>query len=237
MAVHYDALDINRNIALDLPYREGIGTRTEDIARRDPLFTLVNTPPWTTLDSHLTVLSFNGTNEYIWASGVDTTLLDFTGHPYSLAGWIFLTSGGTHDSQDLLSRFVLNNNGWELYSYTNGIITMRHHHAAGATLRTGFYSTGWAFNTWYFLALSRTGTSGQFYRGDTAGTFSALTTVSDVLIDPEACAANLYISCNNGATGNFHYGMNWRWRAWFDRALTEASLKGIYEKEVKWFQS
>jgi len=237
MSVHYDSLDINRNICLDLPYREGIGTRTEDISRRDPLFTLVNTPPWTILDSHLNVLSFDGATEYVWASGADTTLLDFTSDPYSIAGWVYLQSGGASMSQDLLSRFVLSNNGWELYSYTNGFVTMRHHHAAGATTRTGFYSAGWNFNTWYFLVVSRDGTSGQFYRGDTDGNFSALTTISDVLIDPEPCASNLYISTNNGATGNFHYGMNKRWRAWFDRVVSEVSFKQIYEKELRWFQS
>ena len=141
MTVHYDSLDINRNIAIDLPYREGTGAITHSLAKPSPLLTLVNTPPWTILDSHLNVLSFNGTNEYIWAPAADTLLLNFGHDPYSICGWIFLQSGGTHDSQDLLSRFVLNNNGWELYSYTNQIVTMRHHHAAGATLRTGFYSS------------------------------------------------------------------------------------------------
>jgi len=234
---HYDALDINRNIALDLPYREGIGARTEDIARPTTLVTLVNTPPWTTLDSHLTVLSYDGVSEHLRASAADTTLLDFTSGNYSIAGWIYLKSGGASMSQDLLSRFVLSNNGWELYSYTNGIITLRHHHAAGATTRTGAYSLNWAFDTWYFIGVSRDGTSAQFYRGTIDGSFSAVTTISDALIDPEACVSNLYISCNNGATGNFHYGMNWRWRIWFDRVVAEASFKQIYEKELRWFQS
>jgi len=239
MTVHYDSLDINRNIAIDLPYREGDGVITNSLARRSPLLTLVSAPPWTILDSHLTVLSFDGNADYIWASAADTALMDIGSQNYSIAMWIFLCSGGAHDSQDILSRFVLNNNGWELYSYSNGIITMRHHHAAGASTRTGFYSSNWNFNTWYFLALNRNGASGQFYRGDTAGNFSALTTSISAggLIDPEACAANFYICTNNGATGNFADNINWRPRFWFDRSVSEASFKQIYEKELRWFQS
>ena len=140
-------------------------------------------------------------------------------------------------SQDLISRFVLSTNGWELYSYTNGFITMRHHHAAGAATRTGFYSTGWAFNTWYFLLLTRSGTSGQFYRGTIDGTFGAVTTICDTLIDPESCNANLYVGCNNGATSNFHKGMFYRYRVWGDRALTLADGGQVFEKELRWFSS
>ena len=114
---------------------------------------------------------------------------------------------------------------------------MRHHHAAGATFRTAFYSSNWLFNTWYFLALSREDTGGQFYRGDTAGNFSAITTIGDPLIDPEPCAANFYICTNNGATGNFAKNINWRPRFWFERSVPEASFKQIYEKELRWFLS
>jgi len=192
---------------------------------------------WTTLDSYLGCITLNGASDYLWASGADTANLDFTSNEYSIAGWIFLGSGGAHMSQDLLSRFVLNTNGWELYSYTNGIITMRHHHSAGATTRTGFYAANWAFNTWYFLVVTRSGTGGQFYRGTIDGTFGAVTTVSDILIDPESCVANLYIGCNNGATGNFNKGAHWRYRIWGDRALTLQDGEQMFEKEVKWFRS
>jgi len=238
MSVHYDALAINRNIRLDLPIREGVGTVTHSIARTKPLVTIVDSSGvWTTLDSYLGCLTLDGVADYLWSPAADTANLDFTSNEYSIAGWIYLGSGGASMSQDLLSRFVLNANGWELYSYTNGLITMRHHHAAGATTRTGFYSAGWAFNTWYFLLLTRSGTSGQFYRGTIDGTFVALDTPSDTLIDPEPCAANLYIGVNNGATGNWNKGAFWRYRIWGNRVLTLEDGNHIFEKEVMWFQS
>ena len=240
MSVHYDALDINRNILLDLPIREGIGTRTHSVARTKPPVTLVSAPVWTTLASGLGCLTLDGAADYLWSSAGDTANLDFTSNEYSIAAWIYLASGGAHMSQDLLSRFVLSNNGWELYSYTNGIVTMRHHHAAtldpvSGNPRTGFYSSNWAFNTWYFLLLTRSGTGGQFYRGTTGGTFGAVTTTSDTLIDPETCAANFYIGCNNGAGSNFNKGPHWRYRIWGDRALTLEDGNWIYEREVRWF--
>ncbi|GAG65721.1 unnamed protein product [marine sediment metagenome] len=67
MSVHYDALDINRDIVLDLPFREGIGTITHSVAKTHPEVRLINTPTWTPLDSGLGVLELNGTNEYLIA--------------------------------------------------------------------------------------------------------------------------------------------------------------------------
>ena len=150
---------------------------------------------------------------------------------------MYLGSGGGHDSQDLITRFQLNNNGWEVYSYTTGAITLRHHHAAGATTRTGCYSLGWDYNTWYFMGISRSGTSAQFYRGTHAGTFGAVDTICDTLIDPEACAQPLTIGTNTGATSNFHKGMFWRYRVWGDRALTAEEWEQIYRREQRWFSA
>jgi len=175
MSVHYDALAINRNIRLDLPFREGIGTITHSLAKTHSLVTIVDVGGvWTTLDSYLPYLTLDGANDYLWASNADTLNMDFTSEDYSLGGWFFITSGGA-DDKTLLSRFLVNTNGWELYHYTNEILTLRHHHAAGATLRTAAYSENWAFNKWWFMGVSRHGGAAQFWRGDING-FAALTT-------------------------------------------------------------
>ena len=234
MSIHYDDMGINRGILLDLPIREATGIVTQDVAKPHHPMTMVNTPTWTTLDSGLGVMTMDGVSEHLRCVGASCADLDFTTSDYSMGAWIYLASGGASMSQDLIVRFSLNVSGWELYSYTNGLITMRHHHAAGATTRTGFYSAGWAFNTWYFLLLTRSGTGGQFYRGTIDGTFGAVTTPSDTMIDPETCASNLYIACNNGAAGNFFKGRWWRWRVW-DRALTLAEGGQEFERSVRWF--
>ena len=234
MSIHYDDMGINRGILLDLPIREATGIVTQDVAKPHHPMTMVNTPTWTTLDSGLGVMTMDGVSEHLRCVGTSCADLDFTSSDYSISSWIYLGSAGAHNSQDLLSRFSLDSSGWELYTYVNGFLTMRHHHAAGATKRTGFYSAGWWFNQWLFLLVTRSGTQGQMYQGLTDGTFQAIETVSDTLIDPETCASNLYIACNNGATGNFFKGSWWRWRVW-DRALTLAEGGQEFERSVRWF--
>jgi len=235
MSVHYDALAINRNMAIDLPFREGAGVPTHSIARTKPYVQMVGAPaPWSILDSGLPFLTFSGVNEYIWASAADTLNMDFTGDDYSLAGWFRVDSGGP-DDKTLMCRFVVNNNGWELYHYTNNILTLRHHHAAGATTRTGAFSRNWAWGVWYYMGFSRSGTTGQFFRGD-INSFGAVTTTSDVLIDPETSAANFFVGTDTTGANDYKGGV-WRPRVWFDRYVTEVEHQQIWEKEVEWFRS
>ena len=53
MSVHYDSLAINRNIILDLPFREGIGALyTHDISKPHHQLTMVSAPAWTILASY-----------------------------------------------------------------------------------------------------------------------------------------------------------------------------------------
>ena len=238
MAVHYDSLAINRNICLDLPFREGIGALyTRDISKHRIPTTMVSAPAWTILDSYLNVLTFDGANDYIWGTGANTTIMDFTGEDYSLGIWFFPTSGGP-DDKTLMGRFLVNNCGWEMYHYTtNHSVTLRHHHAAGATTRTGAYSNGWTFGKWWFLGVSRHAGTAQFWRGDING-FAAITTFASVggLINPETCGQNFFIGTDTTAT-NYFNGLNWRPRIWFDRYINEAEWKQVWEKEVEWFRS
>ena len=241
MSVHYDSLAINRNMALDLPFREGTGTITHSIAKTKPVVTIVDVGGvWTTLDSYLGVLTLDGANDYLWASAADTTLLNFTNTDYSVGGWFRIDSGGD-DDKTLMSRFLLNNTGWELYHYTTLTLQMRHHHANNAPglVRSSAYSHGWAYGNWYFMGFSRLQAtqSAIFYRGDVEGNFNALTTIiNGGLLDPDTCAVNLNIG-RNPLNDNHYNGGLWRPRWWFDRALTEAEWQQIWEKEVEWFRS
>ena len=236
MSVHYDDLDINRDIRLDLPLREGIGIVTQDVAKPHHLVTMVGTPAWTILDSYLNVITLDGATQYASCAGATCADLDFTTGDYSLADWIFIQSGDP--SEELLNRFSLNANGWELYHYSNLIMTLRHHHSlytppGGSNPRTASYSENWALNTWYFLGVSRPGGENAiFYRNGLAiPTFSS----AGGLHDPESCVQNLNIGANPGPV-NRHLGMFWRPRVWA-RVLTAADWAWIYEREVRWFRS
>lgn len=239
MSIHYDALDINRDIVLDLPFREGIGTVTHSVAKTKPLVTIVpNAAPWSILDSHLPFLTLDGATEYLWASAADTTNLNFTSQDYSVCGWFRIDSGGD-DDKTLMSRFLVSNTGWELYHYTTLTLQMRHHHASQAPnpVRTSAYSHGWAYGTWYFMCFSRVGAVGQFYRGTIDGVLAALTTTCNGgLVNPDTCAVNLNIG-RSPANENHYKGGLWRPRAWNGRALTEADWRWVFERELRWFLS
>ena len=239
MSVHYDSLAINRNTALDLPFREGVGTITHSLARTKPAITIVDVGGvWTTLDSYLQVLTLNGVNDYLWASAADTALLDFTSQDYSIGGWFWFTPGLANDKTPL-SRFLVSTDGWEIYHYTNQILTLRHHHVSQApTLRTGAYSHNWAFNKWWFMGVSRSGGNVQFWRGD-INSFGIITTVVEPggMLDPDSCNRNLHIGRDAAAGSNLLNGMLWRPRVWFERYIIEAEWQQIWEREVEWFRS
>ena len=237
MPALYDNLDFNKRILLDLPFREGVGTITQDVAKPHHPITLLNTPTWTTLDNGLQVLTLNGTNECLKGLAADTADLNFTSGDYSLGAWFYLESGGD-DDKTLMGRFLLDNDGWELYHYINEILTLRHHHSA--TLvgtfpywvpRSGCYSGDWTFSTWHFMGFSRDGAVGTFYRNGVAITSTCST---GGLVDAETCGEDLYIGSSTDGAGNHYKGKMWRPRIW-DVALTADDWLAIYELEKGWF--
>ncbi len=231
MTIGYDNKSVNHQILLDLPFFEGTGIiRTHDVAKPHHPLTLVHDPVWTPIASDLMVLTFDGVNDYIWGTAANTADLNFTTGDYSLGGWIYFTAGGADDKTPL-SRFLLDNNGWELYHYTNEILTLRHHHAAGATSRTSCYSHNWSFNKWWFMGVSRSGTSANFCRN---GVSVPTTCTAGGLIDPETCTQNFYVATDTTTT-NFLNGMMWRPRIW-DRSLSTSEWLEIFECERHWFE-
>jgi len=229
----YDNLPINHQILLDLPFREGVGALyTHDIAPPHHPLTMVDAPVWTRLPTGLMVLDLDDP-DYLWSPAVDTVDLDFVAGDYSLGGW-FRFDPGIADDKTLMARFLLDNNGWELYHYTNEILTLRHHHAAGATVRTAAYSENWAFNKWWFMGVSRSGPSAQFYRGDESGLVALPTTISaGGLIDPETCNENFFVGTDTTGINDYH-GPIWRPRI-SGRALSEAHWREFFEMTKHWF--
>jgi len=238
--IGYDNLAINHQILLDLPFREGSGAITRDVAKpHHQDVDLINTPTWESLISGLGVIDLNGVNEYLQLLAASCADLDFTSEDYSLGGWVYFRAGGAVDKTPI-GRFLVDNNGWELYHYAaNEILTLRHHHSlsippGGANPRTGAYSGGWAFGKWWFMGVSRSGASAQFYRGDASGLVALPTTITTGgLIDPEACGQNLYIG-NDPTNTNLHTGKLWRPRVW-GRALTWSDWMHIFNMAGHWF--
>ncbi len=239
MSIHYDALDINRDIVLDLPFREGTGIITHSIAKTHPAVRLINTPTWTPLDSGLGVLELNGTNEYLEADNADTLNLDFTASDYSIGCWFYWATGGG-DVQHLIGRYDVDVafSGWELYLYQpTGSLNLRHHHAATLSPdnpRSACDSYGWTQNVLHFMGVSRSGADAQFYRNAVAITTSF--SPASGLVDPETCAEDLTIGVRFTKLTEHFKGKLWRPRVWA-RALTADDWAWIYEREVRWFRS
>lgn len=230
MSKHYDSLPENEGILLDLPFREATGIITQDVAKPHHPVTLVNTPAWTQLASLLGVLTFDGLTEYGQCLGADSADLDFTSEDYSVGGWINWTVNET--SEIVIARYEVSVSGWEVYLTNSGgvnFLSLRHHHAAGATLRTGAFSTGWTPSNNFFFGISRSGNSAQFYRNGIA-----VATTSDVLIDPETSARDLVIGIRFTKDANRFQGNLYRPRVW-DRALSADDWLRIYIREAGYF--
>lgn len=232
MTVGYDNLSVNHQLLLDLPFREAVGAiHTYDASKAHRPLTMVDSPVWTTLASDLTVLTFDGGGDYVWGTTATTGDLNFTTGDYSLGGWFYFATGGADDKTPL-ARFLLDNNGWELYHY-NEILTLRHHHAAtiiDGHPRTACYSGDWSFDQWCFMGVSRSGTSATFYRNGKA----VITTCSTGgLVDPETCGQNFYVG-NDTTLVNRFKGMQWRPRIW-DRTVPASEWLQMFESERHWF--
>ena len=102
MSILYGNVPYNREILLDLPFREAAGIVTQDMAKPHHPMVMANTPDWATLDSGLGVLDLNGANEYLYCLAASCLDLDFTGD-YSLCGWIKWETGD--DSQIVIGRY------------------------------------------------------------------------------------------------------------------------------------
>lgn len=104
----------------------------------------------------------------------------------------------------VLGRYELSVSGWEVYLTNAGglnYLTLRHHHAAGATTRTGAYSLGWTPGTLFHFGISRSGPAALMYQDG-----EPVATVSDALIDPETCAEDLVIGTRYTKNANFYKG-------------------------------
>ncbi len=186
---------------LDLPFREGIGTVTQDVAKPHHPITMVNTPTWAALASGKMTLVLNGSTQYLQCLAASCTDLDFTSGDYSVGGWI-KWGDSAHDSQIVIGRYEVSVSGWEVYLTEAGALrylTLRHHHAGGATSRTGAYSLGWAYDTLWHFGISRIGNTALFYRNG-----EPVATTSDVLIDPETSPKDLVIGVR-GTTKDSNY--------------------------------
>ena len=233
MVKGYDNIKVDYGAVLDLPFNEGLGLLTRDIAKphhRD--VELVGPPSWDRVAlSNAGVLSFNGLTNYLECPAAATADLDFTDDNYSIVCWINWEDTGIA-GEIVVGRYNLDHNGWELYLAWNGSVnslTLRHHHAGtlvGGLPRSACYSTGWERSVWCLLGISRTGGGEAIhYRNG-----MPLTMVTSGLVDPEPCAEDLVIGARFTKNATYYKGLMKRMRI-FNRALSAGDMRDIFEME------
>ena len=243
----YDNLTVNRGLLLDLPFNEGIGSITKDIADPHHPVTFMGAAPGPTWEkvaiSNTNVLKFVHTvsDDYLVSLDIDTADLNFTGD-YSLACWVYLEN--LVDDGILIGRYRLDTDGWELYfshadPSLNGYLTLRHHNSTFTywpDYRTGCYSVGWFTGSWWFMGLSRSGPFPVMYRNGVALDMTyGWNTAHDFfgMRDPLGIAPNvqdLIIGARFTHDASFFKGKMWRPRAW-NRALAAEEWQYIFETE------
>jgi len=229
MTVMYDSISYNRRMLLDLPFREGIGVITQDVAKPHHPVTLVNTPSWTTLPSGKMAMGLAGwgSTEYAQCLNAACADLGFTDSDFSIGGW-FTWENTVEDSQILIGRYEVSVGGWEVYLTEAGALrylSLRLHHAGGASLRTGAYSLGWAYSALSHFGISKIGNTAYFYRNG-----EPVTTVSDVLINPEATTQDLVIGIRYTKNANMLSGLTPRLVV-AEEGLTAEDWKNMYKNQ------
>ena len=244
MTLHYDSVGYNREILLDLPFREGTGVVTQDVAKPHHVLTMVDPGggsfAWTELANGLTVLEFvpigGGGTDGVYLQGAAATCADlnFTTGDYSIAGWT-KWGAGTNQSEIIIGRYGTDLDGWDCYYNANSsTLSLRHNHSSlGANSSSQCYSLGWVPGVWKLFSISRLGASlyPLHYRN---GVPLAMSYEATGMLAPDTCNRDLVIGCRHSKDANWYYGLMWRPRVW-PRALSEAEWIQIFERERGWF--
>mgnify|MGYP001255334708 CR=1 FL=1 len=236
----YDAIGVNLDIALDLPFREGTGALAHDVAKpvRHPV-SLIHAPTWTqTSLSNLTVLTFDGASDYLECAGAATADLDFTTGDYSVVVWVnWLWTGST---QMLLARYELGKTGWEIYftchiNPDDNYLSLRHsHQSLTPDIWSSCFSEGWPVSAWTLVGITRQKVAGTsyplHYRN---GEAVVVTYDAGGLSDPDSSAMDL-VNVRFNKTANFYKGDLYRPRIW-GRCLSPFEMRMIFSMERNLF--
>ena len=247
MTVLYDNLAWNREMLLDLPFREGTGIVTHDVAKPHHPMTMVDTGggsfAWTTLASGLMVMKFNavggGAGDGVYLNSIAATSADlnFTSGDYGVDCWFNWDSTGGY-SEILIGRYSTEVDGWDFYLNVSGglnTLSQRHHHSSlgAGNLKSECYSTGWTPGVWHYFSMSRSGILTPHYRNGVAlvMNYGGLT-----MLDPDTANRDLSIGVRGTTKNqNWYRGLMSRPRLW-PRAPAVEEWLNMYEHRKRWFE-
>ncbi len=217
----YDHFPPNQQLLLDLPLREGTGIYTASWAKPPRQFTLTGTPVWTPLANDLTILDFDSTTpDYIEATAGASGDMNFTAGDFSGLAWILTTAVG--------NRYVFNKGtgttGWAFY--LNGQAEMDFYTAQAGPAVQSTEGDVLALNIWHCVGFSRAGAVVRIYTNGVD-----VTTTSATHVNPDSAAATAFTIGSTAAGGSGWWdGRIWRPRVW-DKVVTSALFRAIFENE------
>ena len=218
----YDMLPANRQLLLDLQFREYSGLSAFDHSKAHHELTLHGTPVWRQLPNDLDYLDFEAGNpDWLDCPAGATADLDFTAGAFTLALWLNCESVGF---RYLMCRGLTDTDGWEWAVDPNSALGFRSNQAGahqGTTSANGVVTIG----AWRFLAMTRSGAVVRPYvdgvaRLGTAGTH----------INPLTSARELHVGIADSEAAGFLDGAIWRPRIWA-RALMAQEIARIFNAE------
>ncbi len=240
MVVGYDKIGVNNRQLLALPFNEGVGVITKDVAKPEHRMTM-NDPGGGSFAWGDVALSGTPYLEFVTIGGgvTDGVYLDcpaaasvdlnFVAGSYSVCGWVNWQSDGF--SEIVIGRYGTDLDGWDCYFNAGSFsLSLRHNHA---TLNPNFssqcFSGGWGVGIWYFFCITRTGGDlfPLMYRNAVP---LAMSYEATGMLDPDTCNRDLVVGCRNTKDANWYKGSMWNLRVW-DRALQPWEWKFLFERE------
>jgi len=243
MTVGYDALDVNKDLLLDLPFDEGTGILVHDRAK--PQRVLTQHLPgggsfaWGNVITGCPYLQWipiapGGATDgvYLDCPAAFTDDMNFTSEDYSIGGWI-KWGAGTNQSEIIIGRYATWVDGWDIYlNAVSNTLSHRHHHSSlPGNVKSECFSRGWIPGEWDFFGVSRSGLYPVHYR-------NGIPLVMDygglTMLNPDTANRDMVLGCKGDKSANWYYDMMWNIRVW-KRALSTEDWKFIYNCEKHWF--
>jgi len=198
---------------------EGTGTTAYDASGNNNTGTLTNGPKWTT-GKVGGALSFDGVNDYVsvpdsddWYFGTGDFTIDFwMRRPSATIGWKDFV--GQREDWNNMWLIALEDDVWHFIVYSDGVMTIE--------ADPGWTEDVWTGNTWYHIALVRSGASWYwFVNGTQVGSTDTDADAVPDLAGPIYIGGNLGDADLNGSLDEFRI---------YNRALSAEEIRYHYNR-------
>lgn len=217
-----------KSLLLSLPFTEGTGALTQDVAKPHHPMTMVHSPVWTQLASGMWVLEFDGANDYLECPAASCPDLDFTSGDFSLGCWCYFDNLAT--TRVIMGRYELGVSGWDFSGCNGDTLRLRSSFGGGGVTTSSVTTHAMGVlvtSRWHFVGCSRSGLWPSLFIDGT----DMPVTYDGAWTDPVACAQDLVIGVEGTTKNTFFFnGKLWNPRIW-NRCLAPHDHKAMFHRE------